>query len=202
MTLRVSRFFGCLVVLLIMPGCSHRQIRPSMPTDVARTDNSYLDLEPGWELRVVVPLLKSGGFHVHDLSAPANNSTLSASSEDFIGYRVFHYTISGRTNSVVRLKFLSAEVTRNGATIVEPHPPALPFALPTQTGHIRLVYLVRVSEADHNMAIIASRRLEALNVFTKQFEKNPNACAISNEVFCAWVPAGIALRPEKSEAAR
>lgn len=74
-------------------------------------------------------------------------------------------------------------------------------ALPMQTEHIRLVYLMRVSEADHNMAIIASRRFDALNVFTKKFEKNPNACAISNRVFCAWVPAGIALRPEKSEAA-
>jgi hypothetical protein len=109
---------------------------------------------------------------------------------------------AAKKNGLVRVQFLSAEVTRNGATIVEPHPPALPFTLPTQTGYIRLVYLVRVSEADHNMAIIASRRPEALNVFTKQFEKNPNACATSNEVFCAWVPAGIALRPEKGEAAR
>ena len=185
-----------------MAACSHKEVRPSVPTAVARTDNSYMDLEPGWELRVVVPLLKSGGFRTSDLPATANNGTLSISSEDFIGYRVFHYAIGGRKNGLVRLRFLSAEVTRNGNTIGETHPPALPFALPVQTEHIRLVYLVRVSEADHNMAIIASRRLEALNVFTKQFEKNPNACAISNEVFCAWVPGGIALRPEKNEPAR
>jgi hypothetical protein len=199
MTIQIPRFPLCLVVLITTAACSHKDVRPSTPAGISRANNRYMDLEPGWQLRIVVPLLKSGGFRAVDLSPAAGSGTLSASSQDFIGYRVFHYAIIGRKSGPVRLKLLSAEVTLNGNTNVEPHPPELPFALPTQTEHIRLVYLVRVSEADHNMAIIASRRLEVLNIFTKQFQQNPSVCGTGKSIFCAWVPAGIAVRPEKNE---
>ncbi|MGH9653642.1 MAG: hypothetical protein ACRD6B_09290 [Bryobacteraceae bacterium] len=157
-----------------------------------KTDNSYMDLKPGWKLRIVVPLLKSGGFIAKDLSVGANGTL---SSKDLIGYTAFHYAVLGRRNGLVRLKFLSA--VWNGNAVVEPHSPALPFALPTGTKHIRLVYLVRVSEADHNMAITASKSVEALNAFMQRFEQDPSVCSGSHQVFCSWVPAGIAVRPEK-----
>jgi hypothetical protein len=52
----------------------------------------------------------------------------------------------------VRLRFRWAEITKDGKTVHEANPPTLPFTLPRGTGHIRLVYFVRLSQADHNMA--------------------------------------------------
>lgn len=150
----------------------------------------------------MVPVLQSGGFRLSALPETANGGTVSVGSGDLEGYRVFHYGITGRKDGLVRLEFLSAQLNRNGTTITEPHPPALPFAVPLQTDHIRLMYLVRVTEADHNMAILGARRLDALNLFTKQIEKDPGVCGSSKVVFCAWVPAGIAVRPEKNEGPR
>ena len=201
MTLRISSLLPCLVIVLTTAGCSHPRVHASAPTAVTASGRSYMDLEPGSELRILIPLLKSGGFRASDLSVAPGNATLTVSSDDLIGYRDLHYAVSGKKRGVVRLRFLAAEVTKNGETTVEPDPPELPFALPTEAEHIRLVFLVRESEADHNMAIVGSRRLDALDAFTKQFEQNPNACAISEDVFCGWVPAGIAVRPEKGKAA-
>ncbi|MGI9072716.1 MAG: hypothetical protein ACR2JB_15725 [Bryobacteraceae bacterium] len=91
---------------------------------------------------------------------------------------------------------MSAEITKDGKTVPEANPPRLPFALPEGTEHIRLVYLVRVSQADHNMAIVASKRLATLNIFTAQLKRNPGVCKRDDETFCSWVPAGIAVRQE------
>lgn len=199
MTIKIARFLLCPVVLITTAACSHKDVRSSKPADIARPNNRYMDLEPGWKLRIVVPLLKSGGNRAVDLSPAPGSGTVTVSSQDFIGYRVFHYAIVGKKAGAVRLKLLSAEVTRDGNKSVETHPPELPFTLPRRTEHIRLVYLVRVSEADHNMAIIASKQVETLNRFTEQFQQNPSVCGSDKSVFCAWVPAGIAVRPETNE---
>jgi hypothetical protein len=86
--------------------------------------------------------------------------------------------------------------TKEGKTAPEPNPPTLPFALPRGSEHIRLIYLVRASQADHNMAIIASKHLDALNTFTKELKQHPGICARNDEIVCSWVPAGIAVRQE------
>ncbi|MGI8746475.1 MAG: hypothetical protein ACR2NN_28630 [Bryobacteraceae bacterium] len=171
-----------------------------MPTDLARTDNSYMDLEPGWKLRIVVPLLKAGAFRAADFAHQTEDGTISLSSRDLIGYTVSYSAITGKSKSGVRIKFRSADSTRDGKTVPEPNPPSLPFQLPRQNQHIRLIYLVRTSKADHNMAIVASKRLDALNAFTKRLEENPSICAGNDKVFCSWVSAGVAVRPEQNVA--
>lgn len=188
------------LMLLTTTACTHQVIVPSQPANIHRTDNAYMDLAPGWKVRIVVPLLKSGGLRPSDLSpVSTDNGVVTVSSSDLIGYRVFHYSVLDKGKGLVRLQFVSSDRTENGRTEVEARPPMLPFALPLQTDYIRLVYLVRASGADHNMAVIASKRIDALNIFTNQFEKDPNVCGIGNEVSCVWVPAGIAVRPEKND---
>jgi hypothetical protein len=166
-------------------------------SNIAKPDD-YMDLEPEWKLRIVVPLLKSGGFLPAVTTQQTDSNTISMSAEDLLGYEVSHYVAKGNSASRVRLAFVSAEATREGKTVPEGHAPSLPFALPQRREHIRLVYLVRVSQADHNMAIVAAKRLDALNAFTKRLRENPSVCAEKEEdIFCSWVPAGIAVRPEK-----
>jgi hypothetical protein len=125
-----------------------------------------------------------------------DSNTFLVSAANLAGYDVSHYAIERASHGRVCLKFTAAEITRDGQTIQASQAPALPFTLPLTSQHIRLIYLVRQSQSDHNMAIAASKNLESLNVLTKRLEEHPDGCKSSEEVFCCWVPLGIAVRPE------
>lgn len=182
--------------LLICAGCARQNIHASHAGNIPVTDNSYMDLEGGSRLSILIPLTKSGGTRP-TLSTPQNNgSTITLSAADLTGYEIAYYSITARRNGAVRLKFTSAEITRDGKTVPEPNPPMLPFPLPGRSQHIRLIYLVRASQADHNMAIVASKHVHALNTFTMQLKNDPGICARNDEVSCLWVPAGIAVRQD------
>jgi hypothetical protein len=184
-----------MAVVLADIGCSHARVQVPAPGTLAK-ENDYVDLKPGTNLRIVVPVLKSGGYKPGDLAEHTENRTITVSSGDVIGYIISNYAVKGRRDGNVRLHFVSAETTMNGRTLPEVSAPALPFELPRGTEHVRLIYLVRVSQSDHNMAIVASKGLEALNAFTNRLRQDANACQTNQQVSCSWVPAGIAVRPE------
>jgi hypothetical protein len=184
----------CAALLFTSIGCVHKTPAPASPAPVA--DNSYLDLAPGGSLRIVVPLLKSGALPVETQPIQAEGNTFLVSAANLASYDVSYYFIDPAPHGRVRLKFTAAEITRDSKTVSGSQPPALPFALPLTPQHIRLFYLVRKSQSDHNMAIIASKNLAALNTFTKRLESRPDVCRTDGEMFCSWVPSGIAVRPE------
>ncbi|MGC2662244.1 MAG: hypothetical protein WA324_30140 [Bryobacteraceae bacterium] len=167
---------------------------PIAPTPAATP--SYLDLEAGGSLRIVVPLLKASGSATVGQPIQQNGNTFLVSAANLAGYDISYYSLDRAPQGCVRLKFAIARVTRDDRNAWEDHPPALPFDLPLTAGHIRLIYLVRQSQSDHNMAIVASKNLDALNIFTKQFENHPEVCRNDRDVTCSWVPLGVAVRPE------
>jgi hypothetical protein len=186
-----------LLLTCIVTGCGRKTVTvPPTPSNMARQDD-YVDLAPDWKLRVVVPLVKSGGFRPVVSGEQTNGNTITMSAMDLAGYEVSQYAVTGKSASRVRIVFVSAESTREGKTVPEKRPPALPFSFPHGSEYIRLVYLVRVSQADHNMAIVAAKRVEALDAFTKRLKEDPVICGIEEGVFCSWVPAGVAVRPDK-----
>lgn len=184
-------------VMVVTTGCSRDKVRVSTPPGITRNDNSYIDLQPGSALRIVVPQTKSGGFVLKQVPEESNGNTVSLSAADLIGYMTLRYAVTGKKNSAVRVKFLSAEETRDGKTVPVKDVPSLPFEFPRKAEYLRLIYLVRVSQADHNMVIVGSKHLDGLNAFTETFKENPSVCKISDDIFCSWVPAGIAVRAEK-----
>lgn len=130
----------------------------------------------------------------------ANGNTITLSANNILGYEISNYSVLGKANGIVKLKFTSASKTIDTTTVAEPKPPPLPFRLPRSTGHIRLIYLIaRSSVADHKMAIVASKQLASLDAFTTRLQANPRVCDAgpASPVFCAWVPPGVAVRPEK-----
>lgn len=145
-----------------------------------------------------MPLLKSGGFQSELLPQKTDGGAISATANDLIGYVTAHYVVAGK-DSEVRLTFVSAEESREGKTAPMISAPTLPFELPRKTEHVRLVYLVRRSQSDHNMAIVAARHLDALNMFTNRLKEDPSTCHSDNQIFCSWVPAGVAVRTEPNE---
>jgi hypothetical protein len=62
---------------------------------------------------------------------------------------------------------------------------------------LRLLYLQRASEADHNMAALGADRKDRLEALTRRVQTDPTACLgnVQPEV-CLWIPVGIAVRPE------
>lgn len=187
-------FLGALA-LVGCAACSRRNIHVPGAGALVTTDNSFTDLKSGSRLSILIPLTKSGGPRLNLGVQQHEGSTITLSAANLTGYEIAYYSISGR-NGVVRLKFTSAEITKDGKTAPEPNPPRLPFPLPEGREHIRLIYLVRASQADHNMAVIASKHLDALNALTKRLKQDPGMCVRTDEVFCTWVPSGVAVRQE------
>lgn len=181
-------------VLLLTAGCVHKTVHAAAANPPI--DNAYMDLTAGGRLRITVPILASGGYQVATDAAQEHGNSIMMSAANRFGYAVSYYSIEGHSKGKVRIRFKSAEITRNGTTVQQTSAPRLPFPLPSAAEYIRLIYLVRKSPADHNMAIAASKNLEALNAFTNLMKSKPEVCKSDAVVSCSWVPAGVAVRPE------
>jgi hypothetical protein len=70
------------------------------------------------------------------------------------------------------------------------------FQLPPEATLVRLIYLTRVSDSDHDMAVAAAGDIRALNRLTREVQAAPGVCRSGAGTYCAWVPSGIAIRPE------
>ena len=158
-------------LLVTIAGCPRKVVRPPAPSEPF-VENPYLDLEPDSKLRIVLPLPKAE-------------------------FEITHFRVIGQRRGRVRLQFLSAGVSDDGKTVPEPRAPVLPFALPPKAAYIRLLYLQRLSQADHNMAVVAADRMDVLEAATKQIRADPNSCHSDDKIICSWVPPHVAVRPEK-----
>jgi hypothetical protein len=164
---------------------------------ITPASSSFIDLQPGWRLRVVTPMLKSGGYRLQPSAqqVSGNTVTLSAGS-DFLGYEVSYYAVKAR-----RVEFVSAQVTRGGTTVPQAQPIVRLFELPRGMRHVRLIFLLRVSQADHDMAVAAAKDIAALEALTSRVLANPaDGCRSSASATCKWIPAGIAVVPEVQKA--
>jgi hypothetical protein len=160
----------------------------------------YADLQPGWRIRVVTPILKSGKYKPEFKETGATGNTVELSGgDDLVGYETSYYSVRPGKSGVV-IAFVSAANTINGKTARKPSPLVRLFDFPAGTRYVRLVFLTRVSRADHNQAILAAANLDELNRLTDKVETDPAAnCKSLGESYCTWVPEGIAVRPEKRD---
>lgn len=178
-------------------GCSVRKPRARLDPFV---DRNYIDLEPGWRVRVVTPILKSGKFKIQaDRIHPGEDKEALTVGNDFVGYEIDYYDVASTKNGKgVAVQFDSAEVMSNGKSITQPQPRVPLFDLPESVRHVRLLFLTRVSQSEHDQAILGSSSLTDLDLLRKKVESSPaENCKIQPEGICAWVPGGIAVQPEK-----
>jgi hypothetical protein len=194
----VLRRLVLLLAALGLVGCvRHAPNSNSFPS----TYRSYLDLCPGWRLRIVTPLLKSGKFVPEFRSSEnASNAVELSSSDDLIGYETSDYLVVSAEGKGVRLIFVSAENSIDGRVFPRPRPQADLLKFPPEAKFIRIVFLTRVSSSDHNQAILAATNLASLDALTEQVEAGPpENCRSNGESNCIWVPLGIAVRAEKRD---
>jgi hypothetical protein len=158
----------------------------------------YIDLQPGWRLRVVTPILKSGGYQLRAAGQQISGNNITLSTEaDFLGYELAYYAVRSRNGAGVRVEFVSAEIIKEGNTSAQSRPLAPLFQLPHSARYVRLIFLTRISRADHDMALVAARESDALDALTRGVLADPTeACKIETRTYCAWIPQGIAVAPE------
>jgi hypothetical protein len=181
-------------------GCAARVPHTSLPPPVGR---SFIDLQPGWRIRTVTPILKSGTYLPEFKETALVGGTVEITTgDDLIGYETSYYTVVPGKESGVAIAFASAENTINGRTSRKPQPLVRLFDFSPSAQYVRLVFLTRVSRADHNQAVLAASDMAALDNLTQQVEADPAAnCKSQGESYCMWVPEGIAVRPEKRDPA-
>ena len=192
-----------VAVGLLLDGCATRThplpvsaIQPNGPRD-------FIDLQTGWRLRVVTPVMKSGKYKVETTNAQSAMGTdgrltvTATANQDFLGYERAYYSVSADGANRLRLAPFSAMMIKEG-TEVQDLKPIVPIpALPGYVRFIRLLYVTRVSRADHAMAMIASQQQDAMEFLTRQVSEEPNACKSGKRIYCSWIPDGVSVVPER-----
>jgi len=183
-----STFLAPFFVLLA--GCSGHH--------PAKTDYEYVDPQVGWRIKTVTPILKSGGYIVKTVPL-AGDATNLKTDDDFVGYEISYYSVVSRKDGVF-VKFSSSETVKSGKSLRQSGPLLPLFELPPDMKYIRLLFLIKVSKADHNQGILAALSLPQLAELTRRVEANPEEGCVNNaEMFCSWVPAGVVAQLEKKD---
>ena len=191
------------VALALLAGCASRTARFPLSPPSNSASNEYIDIQAGWRLTVVTPISKSGRYIVQSVNQQRTGNTITLSGgNDLLGYEVAHYAVKGKPKGRVQIEFSSAEITKDGKSEAQPKSiaPLFQFARGGAT-FLRLIYLTRMSAADHNMAVVAARRFDKLGAITRQVLTNPDDCEIVRNGSCSWIPEGIAVRPEQPKTA-
>lgn len=118
--------------------------------------------------------------------------------EDFVGYELADYTIDARPDGGIRIRFSSATIKKDGKALRVAHPRVPLFQLPSDARYARLLFLTRVSPADHDQGVIAAPTISELQALTAKVQADPgHTCSENAQAFCSWIPIGIAVQPEK-----
>ena len=196
MTLKVETILLAITVAVALTGCA---VRTPHESTSAFIDRSYVDLEPGWRIRVVTPILKSGAFKVQTEQAQTSGSTVALkTADDFVGFEIDYYAVKASREHGSLIEFSSAEVKRNGKRTKGSQPLVPLFGLPERVHYVRLLFLTRESQTEHDQAILGASSLADLDTLMRRVESSPaENCKMQPEGFCSWVPDGISVQPEK-----
>jgi hypothetical protein len=186
-------------------GCAVRR-GPSRDVLNAAVARGFIDLQPGWRIKAFTPVLKSGGYLPAFVGEgqPGGSVRLSTPA-DLVGYETSYYSVrrredKGTKEQGVRVELTSVSLTKDGKATRQQQPALRLFDLPKTARFVRLLYLVRVSGADHDMAIVAAATPKALDDLTRAIETSPaENCAAGGVMYCKWVPKGIGVQIESPD---
>jgi uncharacterized protein YceK len=194
-----------VLMLLLLAGCNAKRAPVTPPQAVATTkapNREYVDVEAGWRLRIIAPITRDGSSISVVANEPAQSDAASRTvtmkaSDNLVGYETAFYDVAPRAGGGVQLRLASAEMTRNGVPELIATPAKALLHVAPRTNFIRIFYLIRKSESDHEMAVAGVDRADRLEPFTLQLKANPaGACRTRGHIYCEWIPYGMAVRPE------
>lgn len=110
---------------------------------------------------------------------------------DFIGYESSYYDVRRKGDEEVTIDFRSAQLHKDGKVMRQAQPRFELFHIPDGSRFVRLMYLLRLSNADHDMAVVSAKTADELQERTTVIRADPvHGCAAPA---CFWIPAGIAV---------
>jgi hypothetical protein len=180
------------------PGAAFNLLHPSILTA------GYVDLGPEHRLKVVGPILREGTPSGASAIGSAGQTTESGgkltvelrASKDFLGYETAWFGIqplAGRPGA--RIVALSAEDNLQGK-LSHPDKPRLDyFQFGPDAAFYRLFYLTRISQADHDIAVLAAPTKVELEEQTQRFAADPGICATGASGKCILIPRESAVVP-------
>ena len=190
-------------MLIALAGCGVVKSTKSLPVAAAlpsATTPEYIDLEPGSRLRIVAPVTRSGSYHVEVKPVEQKGNVISLkSSDDLIGYETAFWSVTARPGGGVSIRFDSAELTLDGKPAPLQKPNRAVVHVPRSARFVRIFYLTRKSDADHNMALAGAAGRDQIEAFTRAFHDSPTETCVDRpreRIYCEWIPAGMAVRPE------
>ena len=205
--MRPSPAIVILFITMTMVTCGGPRPKVAIPTTpVHAASLDWIDLQPGWRVRVITPMLASGGYLLKTEPAPAQSVDADASraiereitlstGKDFTGFEVSLYSVKPCRGGGVNVIFDSAEIHKPGQ-VTRSRQPILPlFRLPREMRWVRILHLARGGH-DHDSAILAATGRDALEALTPQVQSDPSACKPAGDAFCSWIPLGIAAIAE------
>jgi hypothetical protein len=214
----MSRFLWPLPFIasfaFLITSCAPREVH--VPTQPAPAQSMYwIDLQSGWRVRVVTPIVRSGGHFVEGLpvirstgvggsdqrsSQTSNGGTITLNTgKASVGYEVSFYAVKPLRAGGVQVVFRTAVIHQDGEKTVRSHPIVPLFQLPRNETFVRVVHLAWGDRRSHEAAILATRCRDLLDEFTRQVQSHLTACKNTSDVYCSWVPAGVAVIPEHRE---
>lgn len=191
-----------IIYFVLAAFCLGCAVHKPQQASQAIATHSYVELQPDWRIRVVVPILKSGGYSMKLQEIKSDNGTVQLKTpNDFLGYEIDYYGVQAREAGGIAVRFQSAEVHMNdGKTSHRPEPRLPIFQLPPDVRFVRLAFLSRVTPTEHDAVILAASSRDDLESLTTHVETNPSrACTNSEQQACSWVPEGVSVQPEKKK---
>ncbi len=160
-----------------------------------------LDLAPGYRLKLVSPILREGAgpgasaLATEDVTGSDRKLSLTVkTSGDFLGYEISWYGIEAKPSATgARVVFATAESHIGNEVTTTQRPRTNYFVFPEGAAYYRLFYLTRVSQADHNIAILSAGSRGKLDQMTDAFNRDPEAYVKASPPSCAALPKEVAV---------
>lgn len=195
---RCLRVLGWLALATVLGSCSSRRLQAPAPTAARANGREYVDLQPLWRLQVVTPIRDADRLRITGVQSDPSRREIVAAVDESFAYEIAFYAIEPRRGDGVRIRFRSAQLVRDGKPSAMARSTLRIFdELPRHIRFIRLLFLTRASQADHDMALLASDKQESLDLLTRSIKLEGAAgCRVHLRSHCSWIPAGVAVRPE------
>jgi len=163
--------------------------------------SGYLDLAPDYQLKLISPILRDGASPgasaLSTETVSGSDTKLSVTvkaSADFLGYEISWYALKSRPSAAgSRVVFAKAESHIGDQVTTSPQPRTNHFTFPEESAYYRLFYLIRVSQADHNVAVLSAPTRAELEHQTLAFSTDPEACTKAPLRTCVALPNEVAV---------
>jgi hypothetical protein len=196
---QASRLLTAILLVVAGTGCAVRR-GPSPDVFHDAAERGFIDLQPGWRIRVVIPILKSGGYLPTITEQKQEDGSVRLStSADLVGYETAYYRVRQRKDQGVKIELASVSLTEDGKETKRDEPVLQLFDPSDSIRFVRLLYLLRISEADHDTAILGANTPALLDELTAKIQADSTVhCVVSDRSYCMWAPKGVGVRVENS----